>query len=83
MLSIPIFGGVLMDRYLDLLSEKFPTTEDVITEIINLEAILQLPKGTELFLSDIPADPSFDRSFTVYDSQIHSIKSSKRIAERI
>ena len=53
MLSIPIFGGVLMDRYLDLLSEKFPTTEDVITEIINLEAILQLPKGTELFLSDI------------------------------
>lgn len=61
MLSIPIFGGVLMDRYLDLLSEKFPTTEDVITEIINLEAILQLPKGTELFLSDIHGEfPAFD-----------------------
>ena len=50
-----------MDRYLDLLSEKFPTTEDVITEIINLEAILQLPKGTELFLSDIHGEfPAFD-----------------------
>ncbi|MDG3374866.1 fructose-bisphosphatase class III, partial [Vibrio parahaemolyticus] len=42
-----------MDPYLELLSEKFPTTEAVLTEIINLEAILQLPKGTELFLSDI------------------------------
>lgn len=60
-MSIPIFGGVLMDRYLDLLSEKFPSTEDVITEIINLEAILQLPKGTELFLSDIHGEfPAFD-----------------------
>ncbi|WP_165003724.1 MULTISPECIES: fructose-1,6-bisphosphatase [unclassified Enterococcus] len=50
-----------MDRYLDLLSEKFSTTEEVITEIINLEAILQLPKGTELFLSDIHGEfPSFD-----------------------
>ncbi len=50
-----------MDRYLDLLSEKFPSTEDVITEIINLEAILQLPKGTELFLSDIHGEfPAFD-----------------------
>lgn len=29
-----------MDQYLELLSEKFPTTEDVITKIINLEAIL-------------------------------------------
>lgn len=38
-----------MDRYLDLLSEKFPTTEDVITEIINLEAILQLPKEQSYF----------------------------------
>lgn len=50
-----------MDQYLELLSEKFPTTEDVITEIINLEAILQLPKGTELFLSDIHGEfPAFD-----------------------
>ena len=50
-----------MDQYLELLSEKFPTMEDVITEIINLEAILQLPKGTELFLSDIHGEfPAFD-----------------------
>ena len=50
-----------MDQYLELLSEKFPTKEEVITEIINLEAILQLPKGTELFLSDIHGEfPAFD-----------------------
>ncbi|MFS0952292.1 fructose-1,6-bisphosphatase [Enterococcus thailandicus] len=50
-----------MDPYLELLSEKFPTTEAVLTEIINLEAILQLPKGTELFLSDIHGEfPAFD-----------------------
>lgn len=42
-----------MDRYLELLAEKFPTKEEIVTEIINLEAILQLPKGTELFLSDL------------------------------
>ncbi|EPI01002.1 firmicute fructose-1,6-bisphosphatase [Enterococcus faecalis 13-SD-W-01] len=42
-----------MDNYLSLLAEKFPTKESVVTEIINLEAILALPKGTELFLSDI------------------------------
>ena len=40
-------------KYLELLSEKFPTTQSVFTEIINLEAILNLPKGTEHFVSDI------------------------------
>ncbi|MGG5322817.1 fructose-1,6-bisphosphatase [Enterococcus pernyi] len=50
-----------MDQYLELLSEKFPTKEEIITKIINLEAILQLPKGTELFLSDIHGEfPAFD-----------------------
>lgn len=41
------------DRYLKLLSEKFPSISKAATEIINLEAILSLPKGTEHFLSDL------------------------------
>lgn len=39
--------------YLKLLRKQFPTIESVSTEIINLQAILNLPKGTEFFLSDI------------------------------
>ncbi|MDO4715515.1 MAG: fructose-1,6-bisphosphatase [Bacteroidales bacterium] len=45
---------VLQDlRYLELLSRSFPTVSSVTTEIINLEAILNLPKGTEHFLADV------------------------------
>ena len=40
-------------KYLKLLSKSFPTISDAATEIINLEAILNLPKGTEHFLTDI------------------------------
>ncbi len=40
-------------RYLQLLSNNFPTISDASTEIINLEAILNLPKGTEHFLTDL------------------------------
>ncbi len=40
-------------RYLRLLAEKYPTIQDVCTEIINYEAILNLPKGTEHFMSDL------------------------------
>lgn len=40
-------------KYLKLLSEKFPNIQSASTEIINLEAIMNLPKGTEHFLSDI------------------------------
>ncbi len=40
-------------KYLQLLSDKFPNEQAVSTEIINLNAILNLPKGTEHFLSDI------------------------------
>ena len=40
-------------KHLNLLAEKFPTVQAVSTEIINLEAILNLPKGTEHFLTDI------------------------------
>lgn len=40
-------------RYLELLSNSFPTIMKASTEIINLKAILNLPKGTEHFLADI------------------------------
>ena len=40
-------------KYLQLLSKSFPTISAASTEIINLEAILNLPKGTEHFLTDI------------------------------
>lgn len=40
-------------RYLTLLSRSFPTIAAASTEVINLEAILDLPKGTEHFLTDI------------------------------
>lgn len=40
-------------KYLKLLSKSFPTISETATEIINLEAILSLPKGTEHFISDI------------------------------
>ena len=40
-------------HYLQLLSQSFPNIAEASTEIINLEAILNLPKGTEHFLADI------------------------------
>lgn len=40
-------------KFLELLSEKFPSIADATTEIINLQAILNLPKGTEHFLTDL------------------------------
>ncbi len=48
-------------RYLKLLSNQYPTIAAACTEIINLQAILNLPKGTEHFLSDIHGEhESFD-----------------------
>ena len=40
-------------KYLRLLSEKYPSIPSVCREIINLKAILNLPKGTEHFMSDL------------------------------
>ena len=40
-------------NYLKSLSKQFPTIADAATEIINLQAIMSLPKGTEHFLTDI------------------------------
>ncbi|MDT3994845.1 fructose-bisphosphatase class III, partial [Mammaliicoccus fleurettii] len=43
----------LKEKYLNLLAEKFDEEEKVATEIINLQSILDLPKGTEHFVSDL------------------------------
>lgn len=43
----------LKTRYLERLSELYPTIAAASTEVINLEAILNLPKGTEHFLTDV------------------------------
>lgn len=40
-------------KYLQLLSQSFPNISEASTEIVNLQAILNLPKGTEHFLADI------------------------------
>mgnify|MGYP001018154260 FL=1 len=42
-----------MEQYKRILLKEFDSKQKVITELINLEAILNLPKGTELYLSDI------------------------------
>lgn len=57
-------------RYLKLLAEKFPTIQDVCTEIINLKAILNLPKGTEHFLSDLHGE---------YESFLHILKNASGV----
>ena len=43
-------------RILELLSQTFPNVSAASTEIINLEAILNLPKGTEHFVADLHGD---------------------------
>ncbi len=49
-------------RYLERLSELYPTIDKASTEIMNLQSILNLPKGTEHFLSDIHGEyESFPR----------------------
>ena len=40
-------------RYLQRLAELYPTIAEASTEIINLSSILNLPKGTEHFLTDV------------------------------
>ena len=51
----PITPEMILEdmRYLQLLSRSFPTIASASTEIINLEAIVNLPKGTEHFLADL------------------------------
>jgi len=60
-------------KYLKLLSKQFPNIHEASTEIINLEAILNLPKGTEHFLSDVHGE---DEAF------LHIVKSGSGVIRR-
>ena len=61
------------ERYLRLLSEKFPNAQSVVTELINLRAILSLPKGTEHFVSDLHGESM---------AFIHMIKNASGVVRR-
>ena len=61
------------ERYIRLLSEKFPNAQSVITELINLRAILSLPKGTEHFVSDLHGASS---------AFIHMIKNASGVVRK-
>lgn len=66
---------VQKDKYLRLLSKEYPTAADTITEIINLEAIMNLPKATEHFISDLHGE---------YDAVQHVLRNgSGNIKEKI
>ncbi len=52
-------------RVLQLLSQSFPNIAAASSEIINLEAILNLPKGTEHFMADIHGE---------YEAFLHILK---------
>ena len=57
-------------RYLKLLSRSFPSIQKASTEIINLKAILSLPKGTEHFLSDLHGE---------YEAFTHLLKNASGV----
>lgn len=60
-------------RYLRSLSNQYPTVAAAATEIINLQAILSLPKGTEHFITDIHGE---------YDQFQHIIKNGSGAIKR-
>jgi len=60
-------------KFLNLLAQKFPTAQAASTEIINLEAIMRLPKGTEHFLSDIHGE---------YETFSHVLRNASGVVRR-
>jgi fructose-1,6-bisphosphatase III len=60
-------------KYLRLLSNQYPTIAAACTEIINLQAILNLPKGTEHFLTDIHGE---------FEPFIHVLKNASGVIKR-
>jgi len=57
-------------KFLKLLADKYPTIQSASTEIINLRAILNLPKGTEHFISDIHGE---------YEEFLHILKNASGV----
>lgn len=60
-------------RYLELLSKQYPNIASASTEIINLQSILNLPKSTEHFISDIHGE---------YESFTHMLKNASGVIKR-
>ena len=60
-------------RYLKCLAKRYPTIAETATEIINLQSILSLPKGTEHFITDIHGE---------YDQFQHIIKNASGAIKR-
>lgn len=60
-------------QYLKLLSQQYPTINEASTEIINLQAILNLPKGTEHFLTDIHGE---------YEAFNHVLRNASGVIKR-
>lgn len=60
-------------RHMKNLSKQYPSIQDATTEIINLEAILNLPKGTEHFLSDIHGE---------HEAFLHVLKNASGVIRR-
>ena len=57
-------------RYLQMLSRQYPTVQAASSEIINLQAILNLPKGTEHFISDVHGE---------YEAFLHIMNSASGV----
>jgi hypothetical protein len=57
-------------HYLELLAKEFPNVRMASTEIVNLNAILSLPKGTEYFLSDLHGE---------HEAFIHMVQSASGV----
>jgi fructose-1,6-bisphosphatase-3 len=60
-------------RYLGLLAKQYPNISSASTEIVNLQAILNLPKSTEHFISDIHGE---------YESFTHMLKNASGVIKR-
>ena len=60
-------------KYYECLSEKFKNKKQVLAEIINLKAIMNLPKGTEHFVSDIHGE---------YEMFLHILKTASGVIKR-
>lgn len=65
-----MYNDSYQKRYVRQLSKQYSNIKEVTEEIINLQAILNLPKGTELFLSDIHGE---------YDSFLHILNNGSGI----
>lgn len=60
-------------RYLELLAKQYPDISSASTEIVNLQAILNLPKSTEHFISDVHGE---------YESFTHMLKNASGVIKR-